>query len=186
MDRAERRSELEQTETLQTIAEIAIALVGFSGIVAVLGRRSSGRWSLSERIRFRSLLEQSLLVVFLSFLPSLLLRSTSPEAAWRLSNGLCGVAHVVLLVLGLVRWRGAGWKLPAHEPAAPLFGYLVPSALGIGSIAIVFVQLLVAIGFAVIDPSVIFEISVLWLLGTSAIHFANLLLHEAHGTERTT
>ncbi len=86
----------------------------------------------------------------------------------------------------LARWRGVGWKLPAHEPAAPLFGYLVPSALAIGGIAIVFVQLLVAIGFAMIDPSVIFEISVLWLLGTSAIHFANLLLHEAHGTERTT
>jgi hypothetical protein len=65
-----------------------------------------------------------------------------------------------------------------------LIGYLVPSAVAVGSIAIIVVQLLLAIGFSLVDPSVIFEISLLWLLGTSAIHFANLLLHEAQESER--
>ena len=85
---------MENTQTLETIAEVAIALAGFSGIVAVLGQRSSGKWSPTERVRLRLLLEVSLLAVFLSFLPSLMLRGTSPIAAWRISNGVCGLARL--------------------------------------------------------------------------------------------
>ncbi len=48
---------LDHTETLVGIAEIAIALAGFSGVVVVFGSRSSGQWDPGDRLRLTFLLE---------------------------------------------------------------------------------------------------------------------------------
>jgi hypothetical protein len=89
---------------LQTIAEIAIAIVGFSGVVAVLGHRGSGKWSDTEIVRLRTLVEPGIVVLFASFLPPVLhLALASEELAWRISNGVLASGQLANVVAFLVR-----------------------------------------------------------------------------------
>jgi hypothetical protein len=169
---------LENTDTFETIAEISIALAGFSGIVAVMGQRASGEWSPAELTRLRLLLEVSLLVVFLSFLPALMLRGTSPTVAWRVSSGVCGLAHLLPLAMYIVRWRRLGWQKPVHEATPPLFFNAYSLALATGGLIIILLQLMIAAGFTPGEPSLIYEISLLWLLGVGAVQFVYLLLYR--------
>ena len=48
------------SETLVGIAEIAVALAGFTGVVVVFGSRSHGSWHPGDRLRLSFLLESSL------------------------------------------------------------------------------------------------------------------------------
>jgi hypothetical protein len=54
---------------LMGIASVAIAISGFSGVVAVFAGRADGRWSPAERFRTRNMLILSLVACLLSFLP---------------------------------------------------------------------------------------------------------------------
>ena len=44
---------MEHSDVLLTITEVSVAFAGFSGIVAVFGRRDPGRWPLGDRYRGR-------------------------------------------------------------------------------------------------------------------------------------
>jgi hypothetical protein len=76
------------TDALATIAEIAIAVAGFSGVAAVLGRRSQGEWSPLDVFRLRALLLSSFSIVIFCFLPIVLsLTLLSSSSVWALSSG---------------------------------------------------------------------------------------------------
>jgi hypothetical protein len=88
---------MDAPDALATIAEIAIAIAGFSGVAAVLGRRSQGEWSSIDVFRLRVLLLSSFSIVVLCFLPIVLnLASLTPSLVWPLSSGVC-VAMFVLV-----------------------------------------------------------------------------------------
>ncbi len=75
-------------DALTTVAEIAIAIAGFSGIAAVLGRRSDGEWAPTDVLRLRLLLRASFAIVILCFLPIVLSSaSVAPKMTWALSSG---------------------------------------------------------------------------------------------------
>ncbi len=81
--------------TLQTIAELSIALAGFTGIVAALGRRAQGEWEPLERARLESLLWAAVGGVVFSMAPSVAASSSLSEATiWRVGNGVFGFLHV--------------------------------------------------------------------------------------------
>jgi hypothetical protein len=61
---------MEGNTVLESLPEIGIGLVGFTGVVAVLGRRARGQWTRSEMVRFYLLLHMSTLVAFLSLVPA--------------------------------------------------------------------------------------------------------------------
>ena len=92
------------TSTLELLAEVSIALAGFSGVALMLGRRSSGRLSRLEKRRLSFLLELTLGVFFLSVLPLVASAASVPD---RLNLRLCAAAllafNVVMGVLMLVR-----------------------------------------------------------------------------------
>jgi hypothetical protein len=95
-------------EIVLTIAEIAVALVGFSGVVAVLGRRGGGDWSPSELLQLRTLVEPSLCVLFGSLVPGTVKLVTQSEAViWGVSNGAYGVFVSIAFAAFLVRSRSA-------------------------------------------------------------------------------
>ena len=75
---------MEVEATLAVLAEIAIAIAGFSGIVAALSRRTESEWTALDRIRLGMLLQISLVGALFSLLPwfSILQTSTS-----RISGG---------------------------------------------------------------------------------------------------
>lgn len=52
--------QLDPSETLVGLAEIAVALAGFTGVVVAFGSRSHGAWHPGDRLRLGFLLESSL------------------------------------------------------------------------------------------------------------------------------
>jgi len=73
---------MEAEGILTALAEVAIAIAGFSGIVVVLDR-SDQPWSELDRARFTMLLQISLSCVFWSFFPILLhLAEVPPASIW--------------------------------------------------------------------------------------------------------
>jgi hypothetical protein len=96
-----------QTDTLELLAEVSIALAGFSGVALMLGRRSSGRLSSLEKRRLSFLLELTLGVFFLSVLPLVGRAASVPD---QLNLRACATAllafKVVMGVLMVVRDTG--------------------------------------------------------------------------------
>jgi len=85
---------LEHEAIVSTITQVAAALAGFTGVVAVLGHRSQGAWSSAERLQLRVLVETSLTVLFASLVPGLLLTtSMSDPSVWRAANLVLAGLH---------------------------------------------------------------------------------------------
>ncbi|MFK7865494.1 MAG: hypothetical protein AB8B95_14860 [Pseudohongiellaceae bacterium] len=81
---------------LFTIAEIAVALIGFSGIVTVLGRRAKGDWKHEERVRLLALTEPSAIALSGSLLAAtLLIVLPNDNLLWRISNGAVLALHLL-------------------------------------------------------------------------------------------
>ena len=83
-------------DILMDIAAIAIALIGFSGVVTALGRRGSGRWSPSEALQLRTLVDPCIVTLIAAFVPiGLGLVTANAEVIWRASNAVVFVGHVL-------------------------------------------------------------------------------------------
>lgn len=57
------------TEIFPTIAEIAVAIAGFSAIIVALRKNPIRKWHESDRFNFRMLLQVAALKIFFSILP---------------------------------------------------------------------------------------------------------------------
>jgi hypothetical protein len=91
-------------ELLVAIAQIAIAIIGFSGVVVSLGR-SKHEWSQSELLQLRTLVEPSAASLAGTSLPFLVsLVEVHGDIMWRVCNGglliLLGIAHMLFMVRG--------------------------------------------------------------------------------------
>jgi hypothetical protein len=88
------------TDLLTTLAQLGVALAGFSGIVVVLGARATGEWSPRERRLLSILLGGSGAAILWSLLPLLLLASQLPERrVWLLSSGSWIITQVPVLAV---------------------------------------------------------------------------------------
>ena len=87
-------------ESLFTSAiEVGIGIAGFSGMVAVFGRRSAGEWTRADRGRMSILLQNSFATVLLSFLPLLISGIVANRGAlW----SICSAVYVVYTLLSVV------------------------------------------------------------------------------------
>jgi len=95
-------------DTLATLAEVAAAFAGFSGVVAALGVRSLSEIRALDRFRFANLLVVSVGAALFAFLPIVLQQfPIGSSAVWASSSALLAVFAVALL---LKRWR-AGLQL---------------------------------------------------------------------------
>ena len=98
---------MEPSETLLTLAEIAVALAGFTGIVGALGQRSAGADRALGWLRLRAMLEVSLRNAAFAILPLPFLGFAGDETlVWRIASG----AYLVTVVAYIVfrRTRSAG------------------------------------------------------------------------------
>jgi hypothetical protein len=73
---------------LTSAIEVAIAIAGFSGIVAAVGRRGAGHWTAGDQLRLRILLTASGMSLVFAFLPFVLVDVLEPARSWRLGSGL--------------------------------------------------------------------------------------------------
>jgi hypothetical protein len=153
---------------LRTIAEVATAFAGFTGVVIVLGHRSAGIWSAGEESTIRVLLETSLGAVFFALIPSIIVSSfPTPITAWRMSAGLLTVYHLAAMIRADVL---------ARRQAGQILGRKLDRGLTVGGALSTCATALVALGFASEAAALIYTLSLLWVLLVAALCFGALLL----------
>ncbi|MGD8280769.1 MAG: hypothetical protein PVF69_06410 [Gemmatimonadota bacterium] len=76
---------------LGSIIEVAIAIAGFSGIVAAVGRRSEGHWTDADQLRLRILLTASGVALVFAFLPFVLVDLAGEQLVWRAASALLAI-----------------------------------------------------------------------------------------------
>ena len=168
---------MQDSDLLQTIAEIAIALTGFTGVVAVLGERARGKWRAVDLFRFNNLLTNSIGALFLAFVPILIHKlGVSEVTAWRLSSGLAAAYILIGFVRGLsIRRLPQDEQVEIHRP---VLGALVAIQAAVFSLLIAN-----ALGVAYSGESGPFLVGLVWLLAFSAFQFVRLLLLLQAGSE---
>lgn len=156
---------MEYRDTLSTLAEVAIALAGFSGIVSIFSSRGAGGWSVRDRTRLVKLLERAFAALFFCVTP-LVAEFTPVEepAIWRV--GSIGFAiYLIYPIATLLRERSSASASGLSVAVGALYfaGDTICLALLVYSA--------VALGAA--WPYVC---AVLWLLAVGSIAFVRLLL----------
>lgn len=92
------------SEVFLTIAELCLALIGFSGVVSIFGRRNEGRWTADEILRLRTLVEPALTTLAGCFVPILLVSFFEDQVSlWRVSNACLIAIHMIAFVLFWIR-----------------------------------------------------------------------------------
>jgi len=118
---------MEGASTLELIAELAIGLLGFSGIIAALARSGAGQLNLIDRARFSTMVLLGALAEVLALLPFALYHSgLESHALWGWASGLGAVA-LILFQRGI--YRGApgftvrrAWSDPSVNKLAVVVG----------------------------------------------------------------
>ena len=83
------------------LAEIGIAIAGFSGVVAAFGVRGAGQWTADDRLRLAILLTCSMTVVFFSLLPFAMTAMYIPATVvWRVASVLLAMWLILANILG--------------------------------------------------------------------------------------
>jgi hypothetical protein len=161
---------LSSTDVLSLLAELATAIAGFSGIVAVFGRRSAGKWSPAESARLVGLLWLSLTAALFSVLPLVLLSiPVSEPACWRMLS--------LLLAASLVRPTANVLRIISRTKATPIGERESSLATSwffiVGDAAAIMALLVNAVAWAVPWP---YLAGILWALIQAAVLFARLVM----------
>lgn len=155
---------------LTTLAEVAIAITGFAGVVAVFGRRSSGHWSVPERNRLMALLVLSLHAMLFSVLPFVLFAVPVAETTtWRVLS-LAVLLVRIPFVVALVRVTVPAARQKRSEREVSL----AVSAFFLTGEALLFPAL--AMNATSLGVAWLYLAAIVWTLVVAAISFARLVL----------
>jgi hypothetical protein len=117
-------------EHLSTIAEVGIALAGFSALVAVLAGQPERSQAKLDGLRLQIMLESSLLVVAFALFPIVPAKfGISPEATWRISAIVYLAVDIPLTILAAKRILPVRQLYTAHDRATSV----AVQALGYGA-----------------------------------------------------
>jgi len=130
---------------LIAISQIAIALTGFTGVVAILGHRNQGTWTPAERLQLRTLVETSLTAMFASLTPFILVLLINSDAnAWRVANLILGSLHASNFIAFGLRTRRAPSTL--GQKVMLIIGIITICAHFLAALSVVTLYELVFIG----------------------------------------
>ena len=113
--------DIDSQETLLTIAEVAIAIAGFSGLATIVAMSTSDNQKKIETYRFQGMLINSLLVVFFAFVPILIASfGVGDLDMWRLSScvfvALIGSRFAIVTLNTMRFWKHGAKKSRAFYP----------------------------------------------------------------------
>ena len=165
-------------ESLYNLAEIAIALAGFSGLVAVFRSERLGSWQARERFLFWLLLACALGCLFFALFPiTLHLLGFADDAVWATSSALAASYYAVV--------AGAGWiahlrmNRAGHPTTRPAAVYVFPPL----SVLVIVILVLNAVGI-VFDRSVgVYHAALLFGLVAASTFFVFLLIFPPGGRQ---
>jgi hypothetical protein len=92
-------------EALLTIAEIAIATIGFAGIMSALRPSSLDSTDAMHRLRLRLMVEASASVMIFAFLPFVLVGVVDIDRIWTFGSGILAITSPLLVGSIYVRQR---------------------------------------------------------------------------------
>lgn len=165
---------MEANAILETFAQVAATLVGFTGVVFAIGSFSQGGLSPAERHGLLHLLVPAAIVLFLSLLPMVVSNGAEPGPLfWRAFNGLLGGVH--LLTLADATRSVLSRQVP--EPIPIHIGMVV-----IGYTTVV-ANFIVVLGFISELAVLVYLISLLWFLVVSVTQFMLLILSHVHDNQ---
>lgn len=155
---------------LSTLAEVAVAIAGFSGIVSVFGRRSAGQWTTAERNRMLALLVLSLTALLFCLLPFVLLAiPVSESTCWR-SLSLVAVVPRVAFLARLLPVAVEASRLARREREVSL---VVSASFLVGDLLVIAALLANGLALGVAWP---YLAMILWVLAEASVSFARLVL----------
>lgn len=148
-------------DLLVVIAELAVAIAGFSSVVVALDSRAVRDWNPARRYNLRVLLQISALAVFFALLALFLERATEGSGFWNWALGAYGIAH--LLDAGsFIRRQPA--DLPMVNRMGPYVGILLA-----------LVQCLVAVLAGLRPAEMVYLASLIFHLGGASMGFGMLI-----------
>jgi hypothetical protein len=158
---------VEGSDVLQTLAEVAIALTGFTGIVMAFRGRTDESLPGYTLVRFRILLMASLAATGFALLPFFFhYIRLAPAVTWSICSAVVSIFMIAIAVHDIRAHRTYSDTMPKFDrQAGPLFA-LVGSALWVAQISNVVA--LHSFGPYLAAP--------MWFLGFSAFQFCRLLL----------
>jgi hypothetical protein len=151
-------------DTLVLVAELAVAVAGFSGVIVAVENRSVASWPDLQRFNLRVLLQVSALAIFFSIFPLILERVIPQPASWRWALWVYGIVHLVDVASFMLR-------SPAGVGALHSFLQRVGLLVALSS-------LLVAGLGSLLFAEVFYLGALVWHLGVAAMGFALLLFDD--------
>ncbi len=113
----------DETEVLFSLAQVAVALAGFSAIVVLFGRGESGRWRRAQADRFHGMVVHAMVAVLFCLLPLLIGVFTADRTIiWNLSSALLGVEIVGHVSAVLFMSSTVGARVRSFIAIGYLFG----------------------------------------------------------------
>jgi len=160
---------MEHTGVLQTTAEVAAGLAGFTAILlAVLSRETPLNAIRTGIIHF---LQLSLGVVMIALLPSVLASLLDSEyTIWRIANAVQGLYHYYLLWWILSRKKTSLGHLQ--------MGRGLTNLLALIGFSIATTNISVAVGFLPWAAAFAFLFGLLWYLAMALVNFVAILLYR--------
>jgi len=149
------------TEISPTIAEIAVAIAGFSAVVVVLRKKPIREWHAYDRFNLRMLLQVAALTIFFSILPFGALAVLDSPVAWKVSLLVYGFVHL-LDVSSFIVFYPHEWKRVNRFAA------------GVG-VLIALVQIASGLFAAEGAIQVIYLMALVWHLAISSLGFVSLV-----------
>ena len=160
---------MDPPDTFSTVAEIALGLAGFTGVLVVLGRKP-GRFSPSEAFRLIVLLVGSLSALFLALIPLALHDSgLSGLALWRASSLI--MAGSILVSAGFLVRPVRTFQHGESEAYSPIILVLISS----GAVLVFVAQLLNASGVLGSPSPGAYSFGLLFFLAAGAVQFVRIL-----------
>jgi len=156
-------------DTLVLIAELALGIAGFSGVVVALDNRAVRDWNMNRRFNLRIMLQVSAIAIFFSLFPLIFERMIEPPGSWRAAVALYGVVHLLDVSTFALR-----------IPPGLEFGPRLTARLGV---AIALAQVLTAVFGSLQVCEVAYLLVLVWHLGVGAMGFA-VLVYSSDGAGR--
>ena len=160
---------MDPSDFLSLAIEASIAVLGFSGIVVVLGQRQFGEWDTMDRMQLRALLISSSTPIVISGLALILLTTdTSLESIWRVMS----VVNLCLFGVALP----SGIRLTRLQPKNQL--KITQRVAVFSCVAIVCVLLAANVAIAAFWP---FAVAIYFSICMALLNFVQLLWRAIFG-----
>ena len=159
-------------DTFHSIASIAVAFAGFTGIVLAVRGAVDARAAAIERSRLLDLLLASFGAIFFAYLPEMVSAFGVDEAVvWRASSLLFVVYHTVEVFMA-ARIGGRVILTPSDWILMPTGG------------AVMLAQWATGVGFFGAYVQAVYFVALVWFLFVAAYQFAHLLMAYDRGSDR--